>query len=87
MWNHFVEPELYAWACGFETDGRARGSMVPFISELCPEMNPGPWFLDKGLEDLKLVEPVEPNPTTLTFVGLIVFHDSWNHVEPVEPKK
>ena len=69
MWNHFVEPELYACQCGLQSDRPARGSMVPFISELCPEMNPGPWFLDKGLEDLKLVEPVEPSPKTQTFTG------------------
>ena len=86
MWNHIVEPILNAWECGFATAKLHSGSAVPRISELCTEMNRGSWFLVLGLEDLKLVEPVEPNPTTLTVVGLIVFHYSWNQVEPCGTK-
>jgi len=32
------------------------------------------------------MEPVEPSPITSILTALFVFHESWNQMEPVEPK-
>ena len=60
--------------------------MVPRKTKLAFVADRGPWLFVISSTDLKLVEPVEPDLETLTVTASIVFHDSWNQVEPVEPK-
>ena len=86
MWNRFVEPRFSAYHCGLAPDGVARGSVVPRRTKLIYKADRGPWLFVISSTDLKLVEPVEPDLETLTGTASIVFHDSWNQVEPVEPK-